>query len=201
MSVVPTTGTAPLLVAFDGSSSSDPAGTITSWDLSFGDSTADATGSGPPPAGVAHTYATAGTYTATLTVTGDDGVTGMSQATVVVSAPQPSPPTARLAVAPGSGAAPLPVSFDGSASSDPDGTITSWSLDFGDGTAAENNVAGTPPAGIAHTYTTAGTYTATLSVTDSNGQSGTATAQIVVAVTRPRPSSRRPRGPERRRCR
>src|SRR5450631_4138218 len=85
LGVVPTSGAAPLPVRFDGSGSSDPNGTVASWDLAFGDSTADARGTGAPPAGIAHTYTTAGTYTATLTATNLRGQTGTSLATVVIS--------------------------------------------------------------------------------------------------------------------
>jgi PKD repeat protein len=161
--VVPTTGAAPLPVTFDGSSSTDPDRTITSWDLAFGDDTPDATGSGTPPAGITHTYAAAGTYTATLSVGDSNGQSAATTAQVVVTL---TPPTAQLAVAPGSGAAPLPVAFDGSSSTDPDGIITSWDLAFGDDT-PDATGSGTPPAGITDTYAAAGTYTATLSVGDS----------------------------------
>ncbi len=54
-----------------------------------------------------------------------------------------------------------PVEFDGTASSDPDGTITSFAWDFGDGNAG----AGATPS---HTYAAAGTYTVTLCVTDDH---------------------------------
>ena len=44
------------------------------------------------------------------------------------------PPTPVMAATPSSGAAPLAVAFDGSASTDADGAVTSWSWPFGDGT-------------------------------------------------------------------
>jgi hypothetical protein len=55
-------------------------------------------------------------------------------------------------------------SFDGSASSDPDGTVARYDWDFGDGTGAQNG--GPNPT---HTYTTPGSYTVTLTVTDDAG--------------------------------
>jgi phospholipase C/outer membrane protein assembly factor BamB len=184
MSAIPTTGIAPLPVSFDGSSSTDPHGTITSWDLNFGDASSDATGSGRPPADISHTYAVAGTYTAKLSVTAHDGVTGTALASVVVSAPQPVPPTAQLAVAPGSGAAPLPVSFDGSSTTDPHRIITSWDLNFGDAT-SDARGSGRPPAGITQSYAAAGTYTATLSLIDSRGHSGASRALVLVTPAPP----------------
>ena len=82
------------------------------------------------------------------------------------------PPTAVMSATPSTGAAPLTVSFDGSRSTDPDGTVSSWAWSFGDGSS------GTGPA-TTHVYTTPGTYTASLKVTDNDGASSTATRSIV----------------------
>jgi YVTN family beta-propeller protein len=57
-----------------------------------------------------------------------------------------------------------PVAFNGSASSDADGSIASFDWSFGDGAGALNG--GATPT---HQYATAGTYTATLAVTDNEG--------------------------------
>ena len=84
-------------------------------------------------------------------------------------------PTAVMSATPATGVAPLTVSFDGTASSDPDGTISSWSWSFGDGTSGS----GTMPS---HTYTTFGTFTARLTVADNGGALGTTTVSIVVSV-------------------
>ena len=56
----------------------------------------------------------------------------------------------------------LKVSADGSTSSDPDGTIATYSWNWGDGSAADTGE--NPPD---HTYATAGPYTITLTVTDN----------------------------------
>lgn len=79
----PTTGTAPLAVNFNGAGSSDPDGTIASYQWNFGDG---ATGSGATPA---HTYANAGSYTAVLTVTDNLGATGTASVGITVN---PAPP-------------------------------------------------------------------------------------------------------------
>ena len=70
-----------LVVAFDGSASTDPDGTVAAHAWNFGDGT---TGTG---ATVPHTYAAAGTYAVTLTVTDDDGATAQDVEQVTVSVP------------------------------------------------------------------------------------------------------------------
>jgi chitodextrinase len=54
------------------------------------------------------------------------------------------------------------VTFNGFGSSDPDGTITSYAWDFGDGTSGTGSI-------VNHTYSTSGTETVTLTVTDNSG--------------------------------
>ena len=98
--------------------------------------------------------------------TQDGGQTG----TVVVDGPPVAaatgPPTAKRGE---------PVTFDGSASSDPDGdAITSYQWTFGDGTTASG-------AQVQHAFTTAGHYDVVLTVSDSTG-SGTTTVPIDITV-------------------
>jgi PKD repeat protein len=66
------------------------------------------------------------------------------------------------------------ASVDGSASSDPDGTIAAWAWKFGDGTTGTGRTA-------THTYAAAGTYAVTLTVTDAKGATATRTASVTVA--------------------
>jgi len=79
----------------------------------------------------------------------------------IVVAPDRSPTPSFLASQAKPGA---PVAFNGSASSDPDGSIASFDWSFGDGATALNG--GPTPS---HQYATGGTYTASLSVTDNEG--------------------------------
>ncbi len=81
-----------LAVAFDGSGSYDPDGSVTTYAWAFGDGSS---GAGPAPT---HTYAAAGTYSVTLTVTDDDGATGQATRSVSVTAPPPPPPASALHV-------------------------------------------------------------------------------------------------------
>jgi PKD repeat protein len=151
----PYNGTAGVAVAFDGSGSSDPDGTIVAYDWDFGDGN---TGTGSAPT---HTYAAAGTYNVTLTVTDDAGATDAAMTTATIGA-APQDPVADPS-GPYSGTAGFPVSFDGSGSFDPDGgAIVSYNWDFGDG----NTDTGVSPT---HTYASVGSYTVTLAVVDDEG--------------------------------
>jgi glucose/arabinose dehydrogenase len=87
-------------------------------------------------------------------------------------------PTAALTADVTSGAAPLTVGFDGSASSDPDALDTlTYNWDFGDGTASIDTTAAT----VTHLYSAPGTFTATLTVRDNHGEmSAPATVQVQV---------------------
>ncbi|HEX7797193.1 MAG TPA: PKD domain-containing protein, partial [Vicinamibacterales bacterium] len=88
-------------------------------------------------------------------------------------APPNQPPVARATATPGSGTVPLSVAFDGSTSSDADGSIVSYSWTFGDGANATGATA-------SHAYTIAGNYSAVLKVTDNQGAIGTVTVPVTV---------------------
>jgi len=70
----------------------------------------------------------------------------------------------------------LTASFNGSTSSDSEGSIASYSWDFGDNTAIGTAV------GPNHAYATAGTYQVVLTVTDNDGATGTVTHPVTVAA-------------------
>ncbi len=79
-------------------------------------------------------------------------------------APANMPPQAAFSTNPSSGEAPLQVSFNASASSDPDGQIVSYTWDFGDGSSAQGMT-------TSHTYQSAGVYSIRLTVRDDDGES------------------------------
>jgi hypothetical protein len=89
--------------------------------------------------------------------------------------PDPVPPTAVAAL---SSRSALTIAVDGSGSEDPDGQISSYSWEFGDGSTATG-------AQASHTYAAGGTYTVTLRVTDDAGLSDSASLQVEVAPPDP----------------
>jgi parallel beta-helix repeat protein len=177
LAVTPTSGVAPLQVTADGSGSTDTDETpIASYTFDFGDGSAPV---GPQTsATAAHTYASAGAFTVTMTVTDTGGLSSNATKQVTVSATNTAP-TAALAVSPSSGSAPLDVVADASGSTDPEGNITSYTFDFGDGTGPVGPQSG---ATAAHTYASGGTFTVTVTVTDAGGLSSTAEAQVNATV-------------------
>jgi glucose/arabinose dehydrogenase len=88
-----------------------------------------------------------------------------------------NPPSAVATANPTSGPAPLTVQFNGSGSSDPDGDAITYAWDLnGDGTYGDSTA-----ANPSFTYSTAGTYTARLQVTDARGASSLS-APITITV-------------------
>jgi PKD repeat protein len=167
----PYTGTEGVALTLDGSGSFDPdGGAITAYDWDFGDGT---TGTGVSPT---HTYAAAGTYTVTLTVVDDEGAISAPVSTTATIDPAPAnlPPTSDPN-GPYTGTAGQPVSFDGSGSSDPDGSIVTYDWDFGDG----NTGTGVSPT---HTYAAPGSYLVTLTVTDDGTPAESATTTTTATI-------------------
>jgi PKD repeat protein len=166
-SASPTTGNAPLTVSFTGSATGGTAPYSYSWN--FGDG-ATSTAQNP-----SHTYNNAGTYKATLTVTdsASPANTATASTTVTVNAVG-SPLTATASADPVSGQIPLTVAFSGIGTG---GTAPySYSWNFGDGA---TSTAQNP----SHTYNNAGTYTATLTVTDSASPANTASSSVTITAS------------------
>jgi PKD repeat protein/heme-degrading monooxygenase HmoA len=170
----PYAGTVNVAIDFVGTGSRDPDGSIVSYAWDFGDGN---TGAGATPV---HSYGAGGTYTVSLTVTDNDGLTNTVTTRATVSDGTGLQPPAARAGGPYSGTTGLPVSFDGSRSSDPDGTIVSYDWNFGDGHTGSGVT-------LTHTYSAAGLYTVTLTVTDSTGltDAATTTADVIDAVNHP----------------
>jgi len=174
LSASPTSGSAPLAVTLDASASHPPlnGGTIKEYRFNFGDGSAI---SQRQPT-VQHTYSTPGTYRAFVSVSDtEDGSATSTHMPIKVKAAS-APPTAAMTATPSSGSAPLAVVFNAAGSSDPNsgGSIKQYSFNFGDGSALANQK--TPS--VKHTYVTAASHVASVTVTDAEG--GTATTSVTV---------------------
>src|SRR5262249_35480536 len=117
---------------------------------------------------------TAGTYTATLTATDNQGATG-TDTTIVTVRPAPNKAPNASAGPAMYGIAGTPLTLDGSGSIDSDGTIVSYAWTFGDGATGS----GDKPQ---HTYANAGTYVANVTVTDNSGAASTTSATITISA-------------------
>jgi PKD repeat protein len=175
-----TTANTPNVVNFDGTASTTTNPPIVNYSWDFGD------GIGATGEITSHFFTAAGTYYTTLTVEDSKGLTNSFETPIIVigSVEPVEPvepnvkPTALISTNPPGGNAPITISFDGSNSSDPDGSIGGYSWDFGDGTTGSGQM-------TQHTYTNGGIYTVSLLVTDDKGDTGTATSQIACNTTLP----------------
>ena len=160
------TGTTPFVVIFDASNSTDVGSGIASVIWDFGDGT---TGT---EIAETHTYNNPGSYNVTLTVTDFYGNTGYDTVTIIAN--EPEAPTAKIVTVPAdpTGSAPFTVYFD-AYKSESEAEIISYNWDFGDGSSATGVTK-------SHTYSNIGTYTAILTVTDSNGKKGYDSVKIEV---------------------
>ncbi|MDA7746491.1 PKD domain-containing protein [Psychromonas sp.] len=165
-----TTGEIPLTVNFNASTSSDD-NNIDSYSWNFGDGSATETG-----LTASHTYNEVGVYTATLTVTDDAGQSSDSTTQITVQAVVDLEPVAAFTINATTGEAPFAASFDASTSSDDNG-ITSYSWNYGNGAAISYGQSSS------YTFTEAGIYTITLTVSDSSNQTDTVTKTITVTST------------------
>ncbi len=109
---------------------------------------------------------------------GGDSLTWFDDVEVVTAGNQP--PSAAFAATPLVGEAPLTVSFDASASTDPNGDALSYAWTFGDGSQGSGAV-------VSHTYASPGTYPAKLTVSDGRGGADSASTLITVEDGGPPP--------------
>ena len=168
-------GPAPLTVTLDAGGSSDPDGSITQYEWNFGDGT-HITGSSDQ---TSHQYLTAGNYTATVTVTDNQGASSKpagSQLIMVSGGSEgEATPTAAIAASRTSGTAPVVVTFNGADSvpSEQTGRISRYSWNFGDGSSGSGRK-------VQHSFEGPGQYKVQLTVTDSKAKHGMASKTIVV---------------------
>ncbi|MFH0968470.1 MAG: PKD domain-containing protein [Methanobacteriota archaeon] len=147
---VPTSGTAPLTVQFTDISTGSP----TMWAWNFGDGGTDVV------ANPSHTYAIAGNYTVILTASSQTGGTSIENKVGYISVSPSGSIDADFVGVPTSGTAPLTVQFTDTSTGSP----TMWVWNFGDG--STDSV-----ANPSHAYTSAGTYTVSLTASSQTGGS------------------------------
>lgn len=105
------------------------------------------------------------------------------------STPANQPPIVSFTATPDHGFTGNPISFDASTSRDPDGSITSYAWTFGDKTTNATGVHTT------HTYTTTGTYSVRLTITDNQGLTNTTTKTITISTANQPPTTPTITGP------
>lgn len=156
---------------FNGSGSSDPDGSVTAWTW---------TPAGKPTkTGVttSYVYPSAGNYSVTLTVTDNAGGTGSQTQTIVVGSGPPvnQNPIADFTIncVPRNPNVGSDCTFNGTSSSDPDGSIVSFTWS----SPGKPNKSG---AIVSYPYPRGTNTTVTLLVTDNQGATGTKTSSVVI---------------------
>ena len=141
-------------VFFDGRSSTDPDGNITSYSWDFGDGINYTS----PDGWAGHAFGSLGTFTVNLTVQDDTGLTGVAVHDVTVT----RPPFATFTMSPDPAYIQQTVTFDASASNDSMRSIISYHWAFGDATFADGII-------VTHVYTSSGDVGVDLLVGDDGG--------------------------------
>jgi PKD repeat protein len=163
-------------VTFNGAASSDPNGTIAKYEWDLDGNGSYETNSGTK-ATTTRTYATEGDYAVRLKVTDNGGATDFAVRTLTVINNQP--PSAGFTFSPTAPVMTELVTFNGSSSKDPDGTIAKyeWDLD-GNGTFETNS--GSNPS-TSRTYPGAAEVNVSLKVTDNGGKQATKSSVVSIA--------------------
>jgi chitodextrinase len=159
-------------ITFDGTASYDLDGTVVSYSWAFGDG---ATGTG---AIVTHSYALAKTYTVTLTVTDNGGVAGSTSSQVTIT---DRPPVVSFTPSPATANTGQTITLSISVS-DPDGTISTTSVDWGDSMTQLYSGAITSAT---HSYASTGSstsqiFTIIVTATDNNASYTSNSSQVTI---------------------
>lgn len=152
----------------DTSSDPDVGDSVAAYSWNFGDGSAASTVASP-----VHAYASANTYTVSLTVTDKFGLKStITRPVTVTAAPAPAAPHANFTVS----CSALTCSFTDTSTYDAGSVFQSRSWDFGDGSAAAT------AASTTHAYaaTALTTYTVKLTITDAAGKVSTNIQSIPV---------------------
>lgn len=159
----PVSGSLPLTVNFDASTSIYKDGEIITYEWDFG----DGSGSGYGDAKRTHVYEREGRYVVNLKVFTDDDKTATTKTDIFVRAMQLQ---ACFSYNPKTGSAPLTISFESNCSK---GEVSKWKWDFGDGFIST----GHSPK---HTFSVPGEYDINLEVMDSKNNISSFKSVLVV---------------------
>ncbi len=158
-----TTITAGQSVQFTDQSTNNP----TSWNWNFGDGSASSTTQSP-----SHTYSIAGTYTVTLTATNSTGSDTETKTNYIKVNATGVAPVAAFTSSSTTIMAGQSVQFTDQSTNSP----TSWSWNFGDGSASSTTQS------PSHTYSTIGSYTVILTVSNSYGSDGETKVSFITVL-------------------
>jgi PKD repeat protein len=158
--ITPASGIAPLTVLFKDTSTGPP----TAWNWNFGDGSSWVNRTDPAQRNVTHSYTRAGTFNATLIVVNALGKASKTQTITVTQ----GAPVADFTASVTSGFAPLTVQFYDRSTGSP--TVWNWSFGDNNSSSVKNPV---------NTYTTAGNFTVSLTVSNSNSTNQTVRANYI----------------------
>jgi len=174
-------GVAPLVVNFDGGSSVAVNARVVEYHWNFADP--ESVENLMDGVTTKHEFVKPGEYAVELRVV--DSNNNENTGTIMINVLEPEGyPVAKMATIPEElfGQPPLKVEFNASASSDPDGTLTEYVWDFGDGTLPTKGIRST------HIYRKKGAYTAKLTVKDDQLNEDSVSVEILVADEKAKPT-------------
>ncbi len=172
----PSSGHVPFTIELDASQSEDPDGEIVlvEWDFDNDGTYERETGT---ELTTLRRYESEGDFEAVVRLTDDRGAMAVSAPLAISVLPPNLPPVPVVSADPTSGNTPLLVSFDATASQDPDGTIVSLDWDFdNDGTYELQDSSDYEPQ---HTYVTPGIYEVVLRLRDDDGAVAFSSPQLI----------------------
>ena len=146
--------------------------TISSYSWSFGD------GGSSSQANPNHSYTSAATFPVSLTVTDSSGSSVRVDTTATITEAGGGSSPIAITDGPFSGTVNSSISMSSNGSYDPDGSIASYYWNFGDG--ADSTL-----PNPSHSYSSAGAFTVSLTVTDNSGATGTTSTSATVTGGNP----------------
>ena len=159
-------------VTFTGSATDAEDGALTGMALRWTSNVSGVLGTG---ASLTTSSLTQGAHTITVSATDSGGRNASASISITITPGASNLPPVALLTGPTTGQATLGLTFDGSTSNDPDGTIVSWRFAFSDGSPDVTGANQTT-----HVFTTPGTFTATLTVTDDRGAMSSTSLTVTI---------------------